>query len=241
MMALNKKTKIVMVLTLAGMLALVAVVGFTEVCTLQAVTINGESIDKWDKKSSLVQNKSILRQPFETFEQSSFANEQTLKLDYRYSWPHTLNVRVNSISPDCLLLDKNSSTLFGLDKYGRLLPLKTELVDWERPIFTGVSISKLYRVPADIRVLKVLGALDKVRSDRMNFYRLIEQIDFASNDYVEVTIAGHGHTVRLRAEFFYEDINRYLDFVARFHPELEGIKVIDLRQDGQIVTKGKKA
>jgi len=241
MTAISKKTKLVLALTVFGLGLGVLIVSFTQVATLRAVTVDGESVEKWDKKSPLVQGKSILRQPFAAFEQSSFANDQTLKLDYRYSWPHTLEVRVNSISPDCLLVDKYSSTLFGLDENGRVLPLKSELVDWERPIITGVGVSKLYRAPVDIRVRKVLAALDKVRSNRMNFYRLIEQIDFASKDYVEVTIAGHEHTVRLRAEFFYDDINRYLDFVARFHPELEGIKVIDLRQDGQIVTKGKEA
>jgi hypothetical protein len=237
---MNRKVKITICLSVLGMLSFVAVIRFTEVCTLEAVTINGENIDKWEKKSPFVPNQSILRQPFAAFVESSLANEQTLKLDYRYSWPHTLNVRVNSISPDCILLDKLSSTFFGLNENGRVLPFTPELVDWERPIVTGLSVRKLYQDLSDIRVRKVLAALRKVQSDRINFYRLIEQIDFAAKDYVEVTIAGQGHTVRLRAEFFYDDINRYLDFVARFHPELQGIRVIDLRQDGQIVTKGKK-
>ncbi len=240
MIDISKKIKLAIWLSISGMLVMVAVIWFTEVCTLQAMTINGENVDNWEKKSPLVPNQSILRQPLAAFEESSFANDQTLKLDYRYSWPHTLNVRLNSISPDCMVLDKFSSTFFGLDEYGRALPFKSELVDWERPIVTGVGVRKLYQNLADIRVPKVLAALGKVKSDRMNFYRLIEQIDFASKDYVEVTIAGQGHVVRLRAGCFYDDINRYLDFAARFHPELEGIKIIDLRQDGQIITKGKK-
>jgi len=241
MIALTKKTKVVSMLTLLGIVASVALVSFTEICNLQAITLNGEKFEKWDKKLTLLQNKSILRQPFEDFVQASLADDETLKLDYRYSWPHTLMVRVNSISPDCLILDKNSAALFGLDKNGRIIPLKTETVDWERPVFTGVSASKLYQGPADLRVRKVLMALNKIRSERVNFYRLIEQVDFNSKDFVEVSLAGHEHIVRLRAEVFHEDINRYLDFVARFRPALDGIKVIDLRQDGQIITKGKRA
>ncbi|HEX2897931.1 MAG TPA: hypothetical protein VHP63_07780 [candidate division Zixibacteria bacterium] len=241
MIAISKKTKLVSMLTLLGIVASVGLVSYTEICNLQAVTLNGEKIEKWDKKLPLVQNESILQQPFAEFVQTSLADDETLKLDYRYSWPHTLLVRVNSISPDGLILDKNSAALFGLDKNGRIIPLKSEVVDWERPVFTGVNASKMYQGPADLRVRKVLSALGKIRSERVNFYRLIEQIDFNSKDYVEVSLAGHEHLVRLRAEVFYEDINRYLDFVARFRPALEGIKVIDLRQDGQIITKGKKA
>lgn len=241
MIALSKKSKVVTLLTLAGIVASVGLISFTEICNLQAVTLNGEKVEKWDKKLSLVPNKSILQQPFEDFVEISLADEETLKLDYRYAWPHTLLVRLNSISPDGLILDKNSAALFGLDKNGRIIPLKSEVVDWERPVFTGVKASKMYQCPTDLRVRKVLTALGKVRSERVNFYRLIEQVDFNSKDYVEVSLAGHEHTVRLRAEFFYEDIIRYLDFVARFRPALDGIKVIDLRQDGQIITKGKKA
>ncbi len=239
-MVISRKSKVMTAVALTALFVAVGLAGFTEVCNLQAVTINGETAPQWPKESPLVKDKSILRQPFNKFVESSLADEETLKLDYRFSWPHTLYVRVNSISPDCLLLDKFSSTLFGLDKNGRVIPLKAEMVDWERPIITGVGVKKLYHHPADIRVRKVLAALDQVRGGKMNFYRLIEQIDFAAKEYVEVTIAGQEYTVRLRAESFYDDINRYVDFVARYQPRLEGIKVIDLRQDGQIVTKGKK-
>ncbi|MGH8014785.1 MAG: cell division protein FtsQ/DivIB [Candidatus Zixiibacteriota bacterium] len=228
-------------LTLIGALAVVSIIKFTEVCNLQAVTINGKTPDQWDKKTPLIKDKSILRQPLDEFVLSSFANDQTLKLDFRYDWPHTLNVKVNSISPDCLLLDKYTSTLFGLDKSGAVLPLSPDLIDWERPVFTGVGVNKLYQLPQDIRVHAVVNALAETKSQKLNFYRLIEQIDFDSPDFLEVRIAGCPQIVRLRAEFFYEDINRYIDFVARFQPQLDGVKVIDLRQNGQIITKGKRA
>jgi len=240
MTTIRKKTKIILALTISGMTLVVLIAGYTEVCTLRAVTVDGQSVEKWNKKSPLVEGKSILRQPLNGFVESSLADEKTLKLDYKYVWPHTLNVQLNSISPDCLLLDRNSATLYGLDEKARVLPLKPEFVDWERPVLTGIRVRKVYQCPSDIRLRKVLPALDKLRSEKTNFYRLIEQVDFASKDFVEVTVAGHEHTVRVRAEFFYDDINRYVDFVARYQPQLEGIKVIDLRHDGQIITKGKK-
>ena len=240
MTAMGKKTKLVFAVILSGMLTVVLMVGFTEVCTLRAVTVDGQSVEQWNKKSQLEENKSILRQPLKEFVESSLADEKTLKLDYKYSWPHTLNVKLNSISPDCLILDRNSTTLYGLDKNARVLPLKPEFTDWERPVLTGIKVRKMYERPSDIRLREVLFALNKLRSENVNFYRLIEQVDFGSNDFIEVTVAGHEHAVRVRAEFFYDDINRYVDFVARYQPQLEGIKVIDLRRDGQIVTKGKK-
>ena len=240
MTAISKKTKFLFALTLSGMLIVILIVGFTEVCTLRAVTVDGQSVEKWNKKSPLEADKSILRQPLKDFVKNLLADDKTLKLDYKYSWPHTLNVKLNSISPDCLLLDRNSATLYGVDEKARVLPLQPEFVDWERPVLTGISVRKVYQCPTDIRLRKVLPALDKLRSEKTNFYRLIEQVDFASKDFVEITVAGHEHTVKVRAECFYDDILRYVDFVARYQPQLEGIKVIDLRQDGQIVTKGKK-
>ncbi len=235
-----RKTKLIFALSILSMLTVVLVVSFTEVATLRAVTVDGESVEKWSKKSPLVENQSILRQPLKEFVESSFTDEKTLKLDYRYSWPHTLNVKVNLISPDCFLLDRSSSTLYGLDENARVLPLDAEFADWERPVLTGIEVRKMYQRPSDNRLHKVLLGLDKLRSEKVNFYRLIEQVDFGSSEFIEVSVAGHEHTVRVRAELFYDDIKRYIDFVARYNPELEGIKVIDLRQDGQIVTKGKK-
>lgn len=241
MTAISKKVKMVFVLMLLGMLALVITVNFTEFCTLEAVTVDGRHMEKWNKESPLIQDKSILRQPLEEFEVSSWADEKTLKLDYKYAWPHTLNVKLNSISPECFLLDRNSAVLYGLDANGRVFPLKPNVVDWERPVLTGISIRKLYQCPSDVRLFEVLPALDQLRSEKANFFRLIEQVDFGSDDFIEVAIAGHEHAVRVRADRFYDDINRYVDFVAKYHQQLEEIKVIDLRQDGQIVTKGKKA
>jgi len=241
MYEISKKTKVLTALALAGMFGAVALVHFTKICNLHAVTINGETTKEWTKKTPLEKDRSILRQPFGQFIESSFANEQTLKLDYRYSWPHTLNIEINSINPDCLLLDQNSSTVYGLDRIGRVLPLESERIDWERPVLTGAGVRKIYDFPTDIRVREVVRALDELRSERINFYRLIEQIDFASEDYLEIRIAGSPLIVRLRADFFHEDINRYIEFVARFRPDLKGIKVIDLRQNGQIVTRGNKA
>jgi hypothetical protein len=139
------------------------------------------------------------------------------------------------------LLDKNSSTIFGLDKLGRVIPLNSEIVDWEKPVFTGIEVRRLYEYPSDIRVRGILEDLARVRREKTSFYLLVEQIDFESQDYVDVRIAGAAQIIRLRADSFYDDINRYIDFVARYRPPLEGIKVIDLRQDGQIVTRGKRA
>ena len=241
MTAISKKTKLVFAITLSTMLAVLLIVSFTEICTLRAITVDGQSIEKWNTKSPLEENKSILRQPLSDFVESTLADEKTLKLEYQYDWPHTLNINLNSISPDCLLLDRNSATLYGLDNRARVLPLKPEFVDWERPVMTGIRIRKIYECPSDIRLRKVLAGLDKLRSEKTNFYRLIEQVDFSSNDFIGVTLAGHEHIVRVHAESFFDDMNRYVDFVAKFHLQLEGIKVIDLRQDGQIVTKGKKA
>ncbi len=241
MTAIGKKATVVFGSVLLGMIALVIVVNFTELCTLEAVTVDGQNPHKWNMKSLLIRDKSILRQPLDEFMQNSMADETILKLDYRYAWPHTLNVKLNSISPECLLLDRYSAVLYGLDEHGRVFPLKPDFVNWECPVLTGIGIKKMYQCPFDIRLREVLPALNQLRSENANFYRLIEQVDFGSNEFIEVAIAGHKHAVRVRSDFFYEDMNRYVDFAAKYHQQLEGIKVIDLRQDGQIVTKGKKA
>ncbi len=241
MTTISKKVKAVFALIFLGMLIFVVIVNITEFCTLEAVTVDGRVLEKWNKKSLLIKDKSILRQPLNEFKENSLADEKILKLDYKYNWPHTLTVELNTISPECLLLDRNSDELYGLDEQGRVFPFKPELVDWERPVLTGISVRKMYQCPSEIRLREVLPALSQLRNEKENFFRLIEQVDFSSKDFIEVAIAGHEHVVRVRADFFYEDMNRYVDFAAKYNQELEGIRIIDLRQDGQIVTKGKKA
>lgn len=240
MIGLSRKKKITIGLTMMALSVFVGIVALTDVCSIQAVTLNGQDIPDWYDKSPLETDKSVLQQPLIEFVRQSLDDIQTLKVDINYSWPHTLNVELNNISPDCLIVDRQSGTLYGLDKNCRVIPLKDNLVDWERPLFTGVRVHKLYEFCTDIRSRSVVSALELIRKERINFYRLIEQIDFSSKDNLEITIAGHSHKIWLRSQYFYEDINRYVDFAARYNLKLDSISIIDLRQSGQVVAKGRK-
>jgi hypothetical protein len=240
MIKLKRNHKIAISIVIVGLTVLVGVVSFTNVCSIQAVTLNGKNLTNWYENSTLDIDKSVLKQPLAEFIEHSLDDDKTLKVDISYSWPHTLNVELNSISPACLIIDSKSGNLYGLDDNCRIIPLKDKLVDWERPLFTGIEVKKLYDFCSDVRSRSVIEALGKIRKDRINFYRLIEEIDFSTKDFLQVTIAGHDHTIRLRSQYFFEDINRYVDFAARYNLRLDSIRVIDLRQSGQIVAKGRR-
>ena len=112
-------------------------------------------------------------------------------------------------------------------------------VDWERPVFTGVKNLKLYRVCSDSRVRKVLAALEKLRTENVNFYRLIEQIDFRKSHSIEVMVSGLDHKVWVSVDRTYEDLNRYVDFISGFELDLTNIKLIDMRLKEMVITREK--
>ena len=241
MIQTNKGTRLIVYVIAISLVLAVAVISFTDVSTIEAVSLSGTVVEGWAEKFNLKKNSSVLDQPYEQLTEQMLRPDSALQVEISFSWPHTLNLELNSITPCCLLLDKKSGRIFGLDKNCRVVPLAETTVDWERPLFTGIEKIKLYEVCSVSRVRRVLDALEKLRVENINFYRLIEQIDFGKDDRIEIMVSGLDHKVWVSADRTLGDLNRYLEFISGFELNLANIKLIDMRLEEMVITREKGA
>ena len=241
MIQISKRTRLSVYAIIFSMMLAVAVISFTDVSTIEAVSLGGIAVRDWTAKYNLKKNTSVLDQPYDKLTERMLRPDSALKVEISFSWPHTLKLELNSITPCCLLLDKKSGSIFGLDKNCRVVPLAESAVDWERPLFTGIDNIKLYEVCSSSRLRRVLEALEKLREENINFYRLIEQIDFAKNNRIEIIISGLDHKVWVSADRTFGDLSRYLEFISGFELDLENIRLIDMRLEEMVITREKGA
>ena len=230
-----KRTKLFFAFGVVIVAVSVAVVNFTNVCRLEAVTLNGEPINDWSGRFDMLHEKSLFRQPLDSLAHVVLTDEGTFKVDISCSWPHTLNIRTNAFSPTCFLLDKMSGRLYGLEENGRIVPLKNAVTDWERPVLTGVKSGRWFGYCRDGRVKVVVDQLERLRNNNLNLFRLIDEIDFKTTDYVQVSVSGLPYRLKARPERLAKDLDRFIEFVTKFDPDLSGVRYLDLRFDNMII------
>ena len=241
MIQISKRTRLLIYAVSVSMVLAVTVISFTDVSTIEAVTLNGTLVKGWTDKYNMRKNTSVLDQPYEELTKLILQPDSALEVKVSFSWPHTLNLELNSITPRCLLLGKENGQIFGLDKNCRIVPLAETAVDWEMPLLTGIKKTKLYEVCSDSRVRSVLGALEELRVENINFYRLIEQIDFGKDNRIEIMVSGLDHKVWLSADRTLSDLNRYIEFISGFELNLKNIRLIDMRLKEMVITREKGA
>lgn len=239
MIQIRKRTRLLIYAIAISMVLAVAVISFTDVSAIEAVTLNGTVVKGWAEKYNLNKNVSVLDQPYEELTKMILQPDSALEVEVSFRWPHTLNLELNSITPCCLLLNKDNGQIFGLDKNRRVVPLSETALDWEIPLLTGINKIKLYEVCSDSRVRSVLSALEELRSENINFYRLIEQIDFGKDNRIEMMVSGLDHKVWLSADRTLNDLNRYIEFVSGFELDLINMRLIDMRLEEMIITREK--
>ena len=213
----------------------VGVVNFTNVCRLEAVTLNSEPVNDWPDRFDMLREKSLFRQPLDSLARVVLTDEGTFKVDISCSWPHTLNIRTNAFSPTCFLLDKTSGRLYGLEENGRIVPLQNAVIDWERPVLTGVKSGQWFGYCRDVRVKVVVDQLERLRNSNLNLFRLIDEIDFETTDYIQVSVSGLPYRLKARPEGLAKDLDRFIEFVTKFDPDLSEVRYLDLRFDNMII------
>lgn len=239
-MFFSGKVNLILAVTVMLGTTLLILVHSTDVCRLEAVTLNGERIDDWSNRYGLRQDNSLFRQPLDSLAEDLISEPQILKVDISYSLPHRVDVRTNDFEPVCFLLDASTGKLFGLDRKARTIPLERIDIDWEHPVLTSVNARKLFSYCDDVRANVVVRQLEQLRRENIDLYRLIDEIDFADRGFLKVAISGLPYRLKVRAEYFLKDVDKFVEFVSRFAPDLEGVTMLDTRCDGMIICAGEK-
>ncbi len=214
------------------------VVHFTDVCNLEAVTLNGQLLEQWSKSYAMSPDRAVTGQPVDSLAESLIGKPEVFKVDISYSLPDQIDIRTNNFESICFLLDRRTGELYGLDQSARLLSLESCEYDWEHPVLTSVTAGRLFDFCQDVRVNVIVGQLQALKRENDNLYRLIEEIDLGNQAFLKVSLAGLPYRLKVRAECFLEDMNKFMEFVSRFTPELDDTRILDLRHNGMIVCAG---
>lgn len=241
MKRLSTKMKLSLVAASVIGVAVVAVVNYTDACRLQEVTVNDAPVANWRQQLQMLDGNRGPLQSLEATAQKMLEDPNVYKVDLSWALPHRLEIFTNRFTPECFLLDEKTARLHGLDDHGRVVPLIQPVANWERPVLTGLTVNSMFERCNDTRVEVVARKLEQLHREHRDLLRLVEEINFDDRFGLTVTIAGLPYRLKLRAETFIEDMDRFARFITRFGVDFEEVRWMDLRFDDMIICERGKA
>ncbi len=239
-MLFSKKVTLILISLVTAGLALVITVNYTDACRLNEVRLNQTPLVDWQEDLGLNASRSVVRQPVDSLAERLIADKDVFKVDVAYTLTGRLDIETNNFRPVCFMVDAGSGKMYGLTDRARVVSLKNSEFGWEHPVLTSVLAGPVYDHCSDARVAVVVEQLERLRRDNIDLYRLIDEIDFGVENFVQVALSGLEYRLKIRAENFHAEAIQFVEFVSRFAPDLEGVTSIDLRFDDMIICAGGK-
>jgi len=229
------KTRLILSAMVVGGAALVGVLEFSQWQRLDAVTLDGRPVFNPQETLGLDPNTSVLKQPLNLAARYLLADDQTVRVDFDIILPASLNIRTNRFVPVCLVLDRLSGNLLGLNAQGRAVPLADDFDDWQQPLITGVTTNRVLQTCNDPRVAEVVAQLGQLADENKELYRLIDEIDLGDKDCAVVTCSGLPYRLRVSAKGLFEEVTGFFRFVETYQTNIDSAGMVDLRFTGMIV------
>lgn len=220
---------------MAAGLGLMVLVELTDWHRLEAVTLDEQPIDGWGARFGLAPDKSLFEQPLAEVVAGLLDDTGIARVDIEYSLPHTLHIRTNRFAPVCFVLDSQTGRMHGLNRQGRFLPVAPMYRDWEHPILTGVRAGRLFELCDDARVGLAVEQLERLADDNLALYRLIDEIDFASDAFVTVTVSGLPYQLKGSPDALCEQLTGFIRFLEKYQPNVDDADEFDLRFENMII------
>ena len=221
-------------------LGLMGVVEFTDWHRLDAVTLNGEVVGDPEADLGFNPDASVLEQPLREVASGLLADDQIAKVDISYDFPASLQIETNRFTPVCLVLDRDSGRLLGLNAQGRVVPLAADYRNWEQPVVTGTSLGGIFELCDDPRVSLLTLQLVRLADDNIDLYRLMDEIDLRAKKSTMVTITGLPYRLKVSAASFLDQTLGFIRFLEKYESEIDSARMIDLRFANMIVQESQR-
>lgn len=216
-------------------------ISFTDASRLESVVLNNTDISDQIQTFGLDTGASLIDQPIDSLADHLLTKNNIYKVNVDLDFPKKISIKTNTFRPLCYLLDRYAGTLVGVNHDGRMVPLDNSEIDWENPVLTTVDAGKMYGYSTEVRVKIVTEHLTRLKNEHRDLYRLLDEIDFGNSGFLKVSLAGLDYRLKIRADHLFEDMVRYLDFISRFNPDIEDVKILDLCYNDMIICqRGKK-
>ncbi|MBK7143147.1 MAG: hypothetical protein IPH75_13820 [bacterium] len=215
----------------------VALVQYTDICRLNAVTINGEKVRRVEDLG-LLATKPIVFQPVDSLADALMTRRGITKVDIDYKLPNSIRITTNELEPVCYLLDSKTGIIYGVEESGRVVPCELQGIDWNAPLFTGVAVKRLHEYPPDGRVMQILNQMRRLKETEPRLYREIEEIDLSRTEYATLVLANKPYRLKLQSEEFAEKYIGFDQFMMTFRPETDSVTSFDLTYTDMIIRQG---
>lgn len=159
-----------------------------------------------------------------------------------YSLPSTLRITIHERKPIAFI---NGRGLNMIDKESFLLPIPDKGFRWNLPVITGIS-EKLGIQGAETLSEKAKQAVEIIRYMEiigMPLSEMVSEINLSRKDYIELALSGCSTRIRIDEQNYQEQLfiaagylKDYIDF-----NQIENIDYVDVRFNGQIIVRQKKA
>lgn len=215
--------------------AFIYAIEFTDWHQLQAVTLNGEPVKNFEARLGLDGSRPVTHQPLNIAAIKLLKRDSVVKVDVSYDLPHGLNITTNKFQPVCTVVDRECGRILGINRLGRVVPLREDFRDWEHPMITGVSVAGIFEPCRDSRVQRLIPQLERLGDDSEGLLRLIEELDLSDSTYVKVVVSGLPYSLKVTAESFCDEMSGFVRFLERYEPDLDSASQFDLRYADMII------
>ena len=237
---LPPRIKKILLYGIVAFVVIIVTLHVTDVCRLEAVTLNGEEVKDFEKTYGLKPGALVVDQPLNDVAEQLIGDDDIRKIDISVDLPGGVAITTNQFNPEALVLSENTGKLYGLEAQGRVVPLPDHETDWERPLLVNCRITDLYERCEDVRVPMILTQLEQLRDDNPDLYRIVAEINLDAADHVVVTISGLPYHLWTTGNRLASQLTEFIQFIHLYAPDMTGVQRIDLRFRDMIVcgTKG---
>ncbi len=240
MIVLSTRLRLILLAVLVFGAGLVFSVEIADWQRIEAVSLDGAAVEDWQGQLGLVAERSVLEQPLPAVAARLLQDTRTARVDIDIDLPATLEIETNRFEPVCLVLDRSSGHLFGLNERGRILPLDPDHENWEQPVVTGVVAHGIFELCDDPRVPLAVEQLKRLAEDNIDLYRLIDEVDLTSAEHATVSISGLPFRLKVSAGNLFSQTSRLVSFLEKYEPNVDSARLIDLRYANMIVQEAKR-
>lgn len=233
----SKEVRVLLSMIIVCGAAAVALLKYTDICRLQAVTLNGRRVQRVEELG-LMSSRTILAQPIDSLADVLMTRSGITKVDIDYKLPNSIRIQTNTLSPVCFLLDSKTGLIYGLEESGRVVQVAEEKIDWDAPLFTGVAVKRIHEFPSDGRVMQILTQMRMLRQTDEYLLKQIEEVDLSRTEYVTVGLANKPYRLKMNSDQFAEKCREFDLFMSSFRPETDSVTSFDLTYHDMIIRTG---
>jgi hypothetical protein len=235
---INVKIKRPFVYMLAASVLMTAAIGvmrFSGLFNFREVEIDSCYKPKSMKVVEQSLGMNLFSVPVSAIIDSFLSNREVRKVDVDYRLPDRIRIKLNDIRPVALVVGSGTPSIYALDRNRFILPFEETSRHIDVPVISGLDHISPYRQADDVRLSTIIEQLEDLKSECIDFYLAISNIDLSKADCISIYLDGLSFPIITYAGALYRTIKSLKIFLLEFNPDLMGVKKLDLRSDKLII------